>query len=146
MVVSLRTVRTTLMSHMLSTGHFTGGVSGGEPSEPVNGLHGSVWHSDVGFDDAQTLSKTVETRTLIVRFYVEHFNDKRGEIEDRLDDAVSDFMSNVWGDYTLGGIVRNVHPTGTGVRYEYLQLAQTWYRTVTITLACIVDASATYSP
>lgn len=142
MAVKTRSVMLNLQSKLEALGRFAS-VSIGEPSEPPNSPHAAVILSR--FENAgTTLAKTIERRILVVRVYIKAFNDPRGDNEFLMDDIATEFMESVWGDFDLGGNVRNPEPLGVTVNFGYQTIANTVYRIADISLPLIVDDSATF--
>jgi len=143
MAVKIKAVLQNFQSKLEAMGRFAS-VSIGQPTSPPNSPHAAVdleRYENAG----TTLSGTIERRIVRVRIYhILPTQEPSADLEFLLDDIVAEFMEDVWGDFDLGGVVRNVEPLGTGVNFGYLQVAQTWFRIVDISLPMIVDDSATF--
>ena len=144
MAVKLKTTLLNLQSKLQAGGRFAS-VSIGEPTDPPNDRHAAII-LDRYENVSTTLTGTIERRRVIVRIYTRAFQEARAEPEFWLDEVAREFMEDVWGEFDLGTIVRNVEPLESRVDFGYQQIAQTWYRIADIRLAMIVDDSATFTP
>ncbi|MFD5509109.1 hypothetical protein ACFWIB_15210 [Streptomyces sp. NPDC127051] len=132
------------VSHAMASGHFEH-VNGHEPQNaPSLGLTAAVWVDSVQPVRASGLDSTTVRLTLNVRLYTSTQSDPPDAIDPALMTAVDDLCAAYVGDFTLGGLVRNVDILGAHgqpllVRAGYVQQSGAIYRVMTITLPVIVN-------
>ena len=143
MAFDISTTLQTIKSHLLASGWFDGGVMVGEPkSPPGNGLTAAVFMERVAVDEL-TLSTTIESHEVVVRFYTPNLQQTTPNREDRLEKAVAYVEEDLFGDFTLGGTVRNIDISQLEWEFGHVDIDRIDYRTVEATLSLIVDGSAT---
>jgi len=136
-----------IQGKLMASGRFKG-VSLGDPIAPPNSPHAAILLSR--YENKTTaLDKTIETRTILVRFYIKAFDDPQGNNEILMDDMVTEFFEDLWGDFDLGGNIRNPEPLGVTAVIGYITVgeagAKIVYRVADITLPLIVDNSSTFT-
>ncbi len=141
MVVKLKGPMQAIKSFLAASGRFRA-VTIGEPFSPPEGLACAVLLESYEIP-MLTLASTIEKRTVIVRIYVAATEERREDIEFLLDDAVSEVIAAMLGDFDLGGDIREIDPTGITVRFGFQIIAQQQFRVADISLPMTVDDSAT---
>ncbi len=96
--------------------------------------------------DAATLSAPREIHRCTVRMYRNALQQPQDAIEFDLDQFRADIQSDVFGDFTLGGNVAYALPAEFRWVYEYHQMQNTLYRTVSLTVAYRIDDNAAFAP
>jgi hypothetical protein len=145
MALDIRTILDAVESHALASGFFQA-VNGHEPkSAPQNGLTAAVWVEQIGpARGGAGLSSTSARLALFVRLYTPMLQEPEDAIDPDLMTALDALMTAYSGDFTLGGLVRDVDLLGTygdplGARAGYLTTSGAEYRVMTITLPLIVN-------
>lgn len=133
-----------VVSHAMALGRFEQ-VNAHEPKNaPGNGLTCAVWVDGV----QPTLSSGLSSTSTVFRLNVRIFSNMLKEPQDMIDPevmfAVDELFAAYIGDFTLGGLIRNVDVRGqAGVPLSaqagYINQDQTMLRVVTITLPLIVN-------
>lgn len=132
-------------SHALATGLFER-VNGHEPkSAPGNGLTAAVWSEEItAVPEGSGLAAT----TGLVVFFLRIFQNMLMEPQDAIDPmvlgAVDALFDRYSGDFTLGGLIRNVDllgSTGTylSARAGYVNIDKRLFRTMTVTIPLIIN-------
>jgi hypothetical protein len=134
-----------LVSHALASGLFER-VNTVEPkSPPGTRLHAAIWVQDVRPQpEGSGLASTTGRLTFFARLYSNMLQDPPDAIDPNLLDAVSVLMGAYSGDFTLGGMVREVDLLGNGgeplsARAGYITISGTMYRCMDITLPLIIN-------
>jgi hypothetical protein len=145
MALDIRTILDTVESHALASGYFTA-VNGHEPkSPPTSGITAAVWVEQIGpARRASGLDATSIRLALYVRLYSSLVQEPADAIDPDLMTALDALMAAYSGDFTLGGLVREVDLLGAygdplSARAGYLAEGNTEYRVMTITLPLIVN-------
>lgn len=145
MTVDFLALTDAVQSHALSSGWFDS-VNGFEPkSAPGNGLTAAVWLQDISpVPSGSGLATTAARVELNVRIYTSMLSEPMDAIDPNMASAASDLMSRYSGNFTLGGLVRNVDLLGQAGeamrgRAGYLTINNLMYRVFTITLPLIVS-------
>lgn len=132
-------------SHIAASGYFDR-VAGHEPKNaPGRGLSAAVWVDRIEPVPAGSgLSRTCALLMLNIRVYTNMLADPPDAIDPSLVAAVDGLMTAYSGDFTLGGLVRNVDllgATGTALSAQagYLEQDGKLFRVMTITLPLVVD-------
>lgn len=133
------------VSHAMACGHFEL-VNGHEPvNQPLNsGLTAAVWAEQITPVRSSGLNSTSVLVVLQIRVYSSTKTEPLSAIDPTTVAAVDALCSAYVGDFTLGGLVRQVDIRGQhGVRLEvragYLQQSGDVYRVMTITLPLVVN-------
>lgn len=134
-----------LISHAESTGMFES-VNGHEPkSSPGKGITAAVWVARI--EPARAASGLSST-SVLVTCTVRIFSDMLQEPQDGIDPAVikaTDALMNAYsGDFTLGGLIRNVDLLGQTrnplfAQSGYLNVSGRMFRIMDITVPMIVN-------
>lgn len=141
-MINIKPAVQVIHSHLQSSGYFTStGI--GEPRQPPSTPHACVALARRSHP-MTTLNGTIERRAVIVRIYDDFLAEPYDDTEFRLDEAVNKVEELVYGDFTLGGTVRNVEPTESGAEFGTIQIGTTLFRVVDITITMTIDDSATY--
>lgn len=132
-------------SHALASGRFEH-VNGHEPkSAPGHGIHAAVWVDRIEpVAQHSGLAATSARLILNVRVYTNMLADPPDAIDPNLAVAVDALMNAYSGDFTLGGLVKNVDLLGQGAQglsaqAGYLEQDHKLYRVMTINLPVIVN-------
>jgi len=133
-----------VISHAMASGYFDK-VNGHEPKNaPGNGLTAGVWFETMrpvlssGLDSASALL------VLNVRLYTSMLQEPQDAIDPDMLRAVSALFTAYAGDFTLGGLVREVDLFGAEgaplqAKAGYINQDNRLYRVITITLPVIVN-------
>ena len=134
--------------HLLASG-FLRDVMIGEPKSPPSGdqLTASVFLNSISVAEV-TLGTTIESHVLTLRIFRNMLAEPTETMEKEFAKAVSSILSDIIGEFDLGGSVRSIDVAGIygpsiAVSYGYLDLGGTMFRIADITLPVIVDDSAT---
>lgn len=103
-----------VMSHAMASGLFSR-VNGFEPkSHPGSGLTAAVWADTIGpIPAASGLAATSGRVVLKMRLYTNMIQEPQDAIDPEMLKAVDVLMTAYSGDFTLGGLVRNVDVLGS---------------------------------
>ncbi|MEV0115876.1 hypothetical protein AB0H77_21945 [Streptomyces sp. NPDC050844] len=133
------------VSHAMACGHFEA-VNGHEPkSAPTaGGLTAAVWTDRVSPVRSSGLDSLSVLLVLNVRIYTAAQQMPADAIDPAMLAAVDVLCAAYVGDFTLGGLVRQVDVLGAhgqplDVRAGYLQQDGVPFRVMTISLPCIVN-------
>lgn len=135
-----------IVSHAMASGRFEQ-VNGHEPKDAptTGGLTCAVWADRV---TPQGRASGVDTVSAVlvynVRIYASAVSEPLDAIDPDMLAAVDDLCSAYCGDFTLGGLVRDVDVFGMygqslDVRAGYLQQDGALYRVLTIALPVVVN-------
>ncbi|KUN03145.1 hypothetical protein AQI95_24620 [Streptomyces yokosukanensis] len=145
MALDITTILDTVQDHALTSGYFDT-VNGHEPkSAPENGLTAAVWVEQIGpARGGSGLDATSVRLALNVRLYTPMVQQPEDAIDPNLMTALDALMAAYSGDFTLGGLLREVDLEGTygdplSARAGYLTTSGAEYRVMTITLPLIVN-------
>jgi hypothetical protein len=145
MALDIRTILDAVEDHALASGYFAA-VNGHEPkSPPVSGITCAVWVEQIGpARGGSGLNSTSSRLALFVRLYSSLVQQPVDAIDPDLMTALDALMAAYSGDFTLGGLVRQVDLLGTygdplSARAGYLAENGAEYRVMTITLPLIVN-------
>tara|TARA_R110002020_G_scaffold393611_1_gene603772 strand:+ start:69 stop:524 length:456 start_codon:yes stop_codon:yes gene_type:complete len=134
--------------HLLASGYLRD-VMIGEPKSPPSGdqLTASVFLNSISVAEV-TLGTTIESHVLTLRIFRNMLAEPTETMEKEFAKAVSSILSDIIGEFDLGGSVRSIDVAGIygssiAVSYGYLDLGGTMFRIADITLPLIVDDSAT---
>jgi hypothetical protein len=146
-----------VISHALATGQFAR-VNGFEPkSAPGSGLTAAVWADTLGpYPAGSGLAQTSGRVVLKIRLYTSMLSEPQDAIDPALLDAVDVLMAAYSGDFTLGGLVRNVDllgaagggAAGAGLTAQagYLNASGQLMRIMDISLPVLVNDLWSQSP
>jgi hypothetical protein len=135
-----------IVSHAMASGRFEQ-VNGSEPQNPpsTGGLTAAVWVDRLTPQGAASGLNTVSAVLVYnVRIYASAMSLPSDAIDPDMLAAVDDLCGAYCGDFTLGGLVRDVDVFGTygqslDVRAGYLQQDGALYRVLTIALPVVVN-------
>ena len=143
MVVAIQGIMETIQGHLTSSG-YTGVVTIGQPQTPPE-----TWQADIELseeeDEGSTLDKSIERRTITITVYCPTQAETPERIEFFMGEVMPQLRSNLLGDFTLGGVVRNIEGLTTRYSRETI-FGGALYRVARMTVPFIVDDSATYAP
>jgi hypothetical protein len=150
--VALAPIVDAAASHALATGRYER-VNRHEPkSDPGSGLSAAIWVQRVTpVPTASGLVATTARVELTVRSYANMLTEPQDEIDPTIYAAVDDLMAAYSGDFTLGGLVRDVDLLGQageplGARAGYLSIQGAMKRVMDIALPLIVSDVWTQAP
>lgn len=145
MALDLTTLITAVQDHALVTGLFDS-VNGHEPkAAPGSGLTAAVWPQAIGpARGASGLAATAARLPLTVRLYYPITTEPADAIDPVMVGAIDVLMAAYSGDFTLGGLVRQVDLLGAfgdalGGQAGYLMQSGEEYRVWDITLPLICN-------
>lgn len=134
-----------VISHAQATGKFET-VNGYEPkSAPGTGLSAAVWGQTIGPQPAASgLQSTTVRVVLNVRIYQNFLSQPEDMIDPTVMAAVGSLMDAYSGDFTLGGLVRNVDLLGMqgiplSAQAGYINQDGKMYRVYTLTVPVIIN-------
>ncbi|MFE2970877.1 hypothetical protein ACFXKC_46210 [Streptomyces sp. NPDC059340] len=135
-----------IVSHAMASGRFEQ-VNGSEPQNPpsTGGLTAAVWVDRLTPQGAASGLNTVSAVLVYnVRLYASAMSLPSDAIDPDMLAAVDDLCGAYCGDFTLGGLVKDVDIFGTygqslDVRAGYLQQDGALYRVLTIALPVVVN-------
>lgn len=134
-----------VQSHAAASGWFEA-VNGHEPkNRPTSrGVSAAVWADTIQPVQSSGLASASALLVLNVRLYTSMLQEPQDAIDPTMLSAVSALMAAYAGDFTLGGLVREVDLFGaSGVmltaKAGYLTQDQTMFRVFTITLPLIIN-------
>lgn len=145
MSLSLAPIVDAIASHAAASGYFES-VNTHEPKNaPGTGLTASVWVQSIGpLPAASGLAETTARVECTLRFYLGMVTEPQDAIDLTVMSAVDALMDAYTGDFTLGGLIRNVdvlgqHGGALSARAGYLSVSGTLYRVFDLTIPCIVN-------
>lgn len=141
------------MSHAMATGRFEL-VNGHEPKNApsTGGLTAAVWTDRITpVGRASGLDSVTAVVVLSVRLYASALSEPADAIDPDMVAAADDLCRAYTGDFTLGGLVKNVdifgmYGTSLDVRAGYLTQDGQLYRVLTISVPCVVNDLWTEAP
>lgn len=144
MTLDIRGILDAVVSHAMASGHFER-VNEHEPANaPSHGLTAAVWSDQVQPVRSSGLASTTVQLVFNVRIYTSIQSEPADAIDPNMLTAVDDLCAAYIGDFTLGGLVRQVDVFGAHgqpllVRAGYIQQSGAVFRVMTITLPVIVN-------
>ncbi|NUR03067.1 MAG: hypothetical protein HOY79_43130 [Streptomyces sp.] len=145
MALNISTILDAVQAHALASGYFDS-VNGHEPqSPPTSGVTCAVWVEQIGpARGTSGLNSTTSRLALYVRLYTSMAQQPADAIDPNLMTALDALMAAYSGDFTLGGLAREVDLLGAygdplSARAGYLAEGGAEYRVMTITLPLIVN-------
>lgn len=133
-----------VISHAMASGYFER-VNGHEPKNaPGLGLSCAVWADQIRPAASSGLETTSAVIVLNVRLFTSMLQEPQDAIDPAMLAAVDGLFDAYSGDFTLGGLVREVDLLGQegdrlSARAGYLNQDNKQYRVFTITLPVIVN-------
>ena len=143
MVVTMRTTLDVIAGYLAASGWCTGGAVIGEPRAAPSGLSGAVFMSRAEHPST-TLTGTIERRYVTIRLYIDAMQEPLENTEYDLDEATSQVVSDLLGDFDLGSSVRTIDVTLMTVEYGFQTVGTTLFRIADVIVPMIVDDSATF--
>lgn len=146
MAINILGITDAAMSHAMATGRFER-VNGAEPKNPpaTGGLTAAVWTDRVmPVGRASGLDSVTAVLVLNVRLYGSANSEPADAIDPDMVAAVDDLCRAYVGDFTLGGLVKNVdvfgmYGTSLDVRAGYLTQDGVPFRVLTVSVPCVVN-------
>lgn len=152
MALDIETVFAAVESHAAASGQFER-VNGAEPGNaPGHGITAAVWVETIGpYPAGSSLISTTSRIELSVRLYLPANALDPDRVDPAMVRASDALMAAYSGDFTLGGIVRDVDLLGEAgtplqARAGYLPIDGQLYRVMTITLPLLVADLWTQAP
>ncbi|MDN3244160.1 hypothetical protein [Streptomyces sp. ZSW22] len=143
MALNINGLLNAVVSHAMASGHFAR-VNQHEPENaPGQGLTCAVWADRITAIRSSGLNSVSTLVSFNVRIFTLMF-DPPDAIDPTMIEAVDALCAAYTGDFTLGGLVRQIDVLGAygqplDVRAGYLQQDGTRYRVMDIVLPCIVN-------
>ncbi|OYP14077.1 hypothetical protein CFC35_05790 [Streptomyces sp. FBKL.4005] len=145
MALNILGITDAVVSHAMASGRFET-VNGHEPKNApsTGGLTAAVWSERVTPVRSSGLDVLSVLLIFNVRIYASAVQESADAIDPDMLAAVDDLCAAYTGDFTLGGLVRQVdllgiHGQPLDVRAGYLQQDGLLYRVLTISLPVIVN-------
>jgi hypothetical protein len=145
MTLQVDSILSAVVSHGTASGYLER-VNTHEPkAAPGNGISAAVWVQNIGpARGASGLASTTSLLVLNVRLFQNMLSEPQDMIDPDLMRALDALMAAYSGDFTLGGLVRDVDllgQFGQGLSAEagYINQDNKLFRVVTITLPLIVN-------
>jgi hypothetical protein len=144
MAVDIDGVLNAITSHAATTGYFDQ-INGHEPlNRPGHGLTAAVWIDHVRPVTSSGLDSTSVLLVFNVRLYTSTLQEPQDAIDPEMVRAIDALFTAYIGDFTLGGLVRNVDVYGADgppldAQAGYLRQDEVLYRVITITLPLVVN-------
>ncbi len=108
-----RDVLDPILSHAKASGRLDA-VEGHEPkSAPRSGITGAAWIQSIEPLRASGLNSTTVRIVVEFRFYTSMTQKPEDRIDPAMTDAVLDLGRRIVGDYTLGGVAKDIDVRGT---------------------------------
>lgn len=151
MALDITSLLDAVVSHAAASGHFKA-VNGHEPANPPgHGLTCAVWADRVTAVRTSGLNSLSVLLAFNLRIYTSARQEPLDSIDPNLLAAVDALCAAYTGDFTLGGLVRQVdllgqHGQPLDVRAGYIQQDGQLYRVATITLPVVVNDLWTEAP
>jgi hypothetical protein len=144
--ITTKAIMQTLQTHLTSSG-YNGVVTIGPPQKAPETWHASIelLEFDAKGGQETTLDKSIERRTVTITVYCPVLAETPERIEFFMDEVMVNLHSVLIGDFTLGGIARNIEQLSVRFSTETL-FGGAEYRMARMTVPFIIDDSATYSP
>lgn len=124
-----------------------GGVAKAGVGEPTSGVQSGMVAviAESGRVDETTLSQPREIHTVTLRRYEARVKDAAPDVaEYRLDAWRAQIMSDLYGDFDLGGTVAYLLPVETTWEWGYQTVENTTYRLLDIHVSYRIDGRATF--
>lgn len=144
--LDITTVIDQLASHAATLGVIDGPVNGHEPmSAPGNGVTAAVWFNSIRpARGASGLNATTVLLVCTLRLYKPWLSQPTDQIDPDLVSACDLIMAAYSGDFTLGGLVREIDLLGQfgtplWAQSAYQMIADTQYRVISITVPVVVN-------
>lgn len=140
-----------VVSHALASGLFEQ-VNAHEPKNPPgNGLSCAVWGDRIGGIRSSGLASLSGRLVFTVRIFKGMTSEPADDIDKTVLGAVDSLFTAYCGDFTLGGLVREVdligaEGAGLDAVLGYISVDEIEYRVATITLPLIVNDLWTEAP
>ncbi|WP_377271925.1 hypothetical protein [Peterkaempfera sp. SMS 1(5)a] len=144
MALDVQGIVDAVASHVLASGLFEQ-VNGHEPkAAPGSGLTAAVWVQRLGSVPSSGLASSSARLVLNVRAYSPLTQQPEDAIDPALTSAIDTLMAAYNGDFTLGGLARQVdvfgiHGIGLDAQAGYLEQDGAVFRVFTIVLPLIVN-------
>lgn len=147
MTIDATALTAALESHAATSGHFER-VNGHEPNNPPgNGLTAAVWADSIRpVAAASGLAATSALVTFMVRIYAQAQQEPQDAIDPNVLAATDKLMGDFTGDFTLGGLVKQIdllgqHGTPLGAQAGWLPFPDGGglFRVMTITVPLVIN-------
>lgn len=145
MTINIASITDAIVSHAAALGHFER-VNLFEPkrNDAGSGMTAAVWLQRLGPTRSSGLGSTTIRLEFVVRIYTPMFAEPQDMIDPAVLAAVDALMGAYSGDFTLGGVVRNVdllgqHGTALSAIAGYLERGGALFRVMDVTLPLIIN-------
>ena len=137
-----------MQSILLKGGYFKGGVLIGEPKAPPGTRFTAAVFMDSVHIPGTVLDALEEVHVVQLRVYDNMMREPQEDVELEMSIVLSDLMSDMAGDFDLGGTVRAIdfagmYGTAMGARWGYLDVGGIMFRIADVTVPLILIAGAT---
>lgn len=142
--ISSQTLIDDVADHLLSTGYFDF-VNQHEPkTAPNRGLTAAVWIDEIEPIRSSGMNSTTVRVAFNARIYQNFIKQPQDMIDPEMMDAADAFFSRVTGDFTLGGVARQVDLLGAYGKpllgqSGYINIDNKVYRVFTMTIPVIIN-------
>lgn len=142
--MQIESILNALVSHAMTTGWFDQ-VNQHEPKNaPGNGITAGIWVNGYRPVPASGLTSTTGMLTFTFRLYQSFLSEPEDQIDIQMVLACDDLIGLYHGDFTLGGLVRNVDVLGefgNGLSFDsgYLAIGNKNYRIIDIHIPLVVN-------
>jgi len=133
-----------MQSKLQAMGKVASAIIGEPKSKMQDGLVAIIPMS--GHIDETTLNSPREVHMVMLRRYDNALSEPQDAIEYDMDEWRADVMSDVLGNFTLGGTVAYALPTQFTWQYGYQTIENTMYRLLDLTIAYRIDDNAVFAP
>lgn len=131
-----------MQSKLMAMGYAANVVIGEPRSEMQSGTVALI-PADGNYDET-VLSQPREIHRLILRMYLNYLEEEQEETEFTLDQFRANILSDVCGDFDLGGTVAYIVPDEFAWSFDESEVQNTLYRTIDIVIGYRVDERATF--
>ncbi len=149
---TIQSIFDAMQTHVAKSGHFEK-VNTHEPKKaPGSGLSAAIWIDHHGPQPGESaLDKTTWRLVFNVRIYTNFISEPQDAIDPMMLTATSALMEAYSGDFTLGGIVKNIDLLGAGgvplqAQAGYMNQDNQMLRISTITVPVVVNDAYTQAP
>lgn len=144
MAIDIQNILDNVASHAMNTGHFDV-IRGYESKQsPTTGITAALYVEDIQPIRSSGLNNTSIRLELEMRIYSSTYQEPYDTLDSNLVLATDAMLTNIIGDFDLGGEARHVdifgaHGMGLRVRSGFLNLDGMEYRVFQIRLPIVID-------
>lgn len=145
MSLAVAPIRDALGDHAASSGHFERFARHEPKNPPSNGISGAIWLQEVRpLSLVSGLAVTSALVTFWLRIYQNMLLDPQDDIDPLVSDACTYLMNAYSGDFTLGGLIKDVdllgaHGEPLSARAGYVTIGNQMDRVMTLNIPCVVN-------